>query len=142
MLKQTLTYEDYFGETRTEDLYFNLSKADLAEMLTEDEDLQTRLATVAESNNGAQIIRFFKEFALKAYGERSEDGKRFIKSDKISEEFSQTAAFETLLGKILTYELDPVKFIMGILPADLAKEAQEKMNENNGLPQDFKKKAN
>ena len=32
MLKKTITYNDYNGVERTEDFYFNLSKAEILEM--------------------------------------------------------------------------------------------------------------
>ena len=141
MLKKTVNYTDYFGEERTKDLYFNLSKAELAEMSVGDDSIQDQISKMVDGQDGKKILEFFRNFILKAYGERSEDGERFIKSEEVSKHFSQTAAFDKLLGDLVTYEEDPVEFMKALLPADIAKAAQEHMDEQNGLPQDFKKKS-
>ena len=123
MLKKTITYEDYDGNTRTEDLYFFLSKAELMEMeLTTPGGLANKLESVTKSQNGAEITRIFKDIILKSYGEKSDDGRSFIKKRngvQLSEEFEQTEAYNQLFTELL---LDPDKaaaFINGIMPKDL-----------------------
>ena len=123
MLKKTITYEDYDGNTRTEDLYFFLSKAELMEMeLSTPGGLAKKLESVTKSQNGAEITRIFKDIILKSYGEKSEDGRSFIKKRngiQLSEEFEQTEAYNQLFTELL---LDPDKaaaFINGIMPKDL-----------------------
>lgn len=140
MLKKTVTYTDFFGDEQTDTLYFHLPKAELTEIALDEDGIVDKLQSL-DTRKGAEVIRFFKMFLLKSYGERSEDGKRFIKDEQIQKEFSQTAAYDKLLTDLVTYEEDPVEFIKGILPPDLAKAAEEKMSEQKGLPQDFKKKA-
>lgn len=142
MLKKTVTYTDFLDNTHTEDFYFHLSKAELTELAVDETGLLTKLQSLTENAaKGGEILKFFKEFLIKAYGERSEDGKRFIKTEQAQLEFSQTAAFDQILGDLVTYEDDPVEFMKAVLPADLAKAAEEEMNKQKGLPQDFRKKA-
>lgn len=142
MLKKTVTYTDFLDNTHTEDFYFHLSKSELTELAVDETGLLTKLQSLTENTaKGGEILKFFKEFLIKAYGERSEDGKRFIKTEQAQLEFSQTAAFDQILGDLVTYVDDPVEFMKAVLPADLAKAAEEEMNKQQGLPQDFRKKA-
>ena len=94
MLKKTITYEDYDGNKRTEDFYFNLSKAEIMEMeLSVSGGMTQMLNRIVAERDGEKIIKTFKEIILKAYGEKSPDGKRFIKSEELSTAFSQTRPF-------------------------------------------------
>ena len=127
MLKKTITYEDYDGNTRTEDLYFFLSKSELMEMeLSTPGGLAKKLESITKAQNGAELTRVFKEIILNSYGEKSDDGRSFIKKKngvRIAEEFEQTPAYDALFTELL---LDPDKaaaFINGIMPKDLMTEA-------------------
>ena len=117
MLKKTTTYTDYNGVSRTEDFYFNLSKAELAEMeLTQDGGLENYLNRIVNSRDTAAIVAVFKELLLKAYGVKSDDGKRFIKSKEISEAFSQTEAYSDLFINLATDSDAATAFVDGIVP--------------------------
>lgn len=123
MLKETVTYEDFNGIQRTEDVWFNMSTTDLMQMFnTSEGDPTLKLKNALESSDMAAMLLFFKDFMLKAYGEKSADGRRFVKSEQISEEFSQTAAFEALFMKLVNDENGIIEFIKGVLPSNLAKE--------------------
>jgi len=112
-----MTYTDYNGVSRTEDFYFNLSKAELAEMeLTQDGGLENYLNRIVNSRDTAAIVAVFKELLLKAYGVKSDDGKRFIKSKEISEAFSQTEAYSDLFINLATDSDAATAFVNGIVP--------------------------
>lgn len=122
MLKKTVTYTDYNGVERTEDFYFNLSKAEVAEMeLSVDGGLSQMLENIVKSKDNKQIISIFKDIVLKSYGEKSMDGKRFIKSDEIREAFSQTEAYSEIFIELALNEQAAAEFVNGILPANLDK---------------------
>ena len=134
MLKKTITYTDYNGAERTEDFYFNLSKAEITEMemgvkggLTE-----TITRSVAAQDSPA-IIKIFKDLILKAYGVKSPDGKRFEKSEELSTEFAQTEAYSNLFMELAFDANKAAEVINGIVPADLAKEAAKEAKKR-GLP--------
>lgn len=140
MLKKTITYEDYDGNTRTEDLYFFISKSELTEMeLSTPGGLANKLESVTKAQNGAEIIKVFKDIVLKAYGEKSDDGRAFIKKRNgvsLAEEFEQTPAYDALFTELL---MDPDKaaaFINGIMPKDLMNEANKQnfQAKMSGLP--------
>ena len=120
MLKKTINYVDYNGVERKEDFYFNLTKAEVTETeLSVDGGLSQMIEQLVNAKDNKQIIALFKEIILKAYGEKSADGRRFIKSKEISEAFSQTEAYSELFVELALNEDEAAKFIKGILPANL-----------------------
>lgn len=122
MLKKTVTYVDYNGVERTEDFYFNLSKAEVTEMeLSVEGGFSKMLEEVVKSNDNARIIELFKEMVLKAYGEKSADGRRFVKSKELAEAFSQTEAYSEIFMELALDEKAAAAFVNGIMPANLGK---------------------
>ena len=127
MIKKTVTYDDYNGFNRTEDYYFNLTKAEVMEMqLSTVGGLDTMLKKLVASNDMPSIIKVFKELVLKAYGEKSPDGRRFIKNDELRAEFEQTEAYSIIFMELATDEKAAAEFINGIVPKDLADQANIK----------------
>lgn len=122
MLKKTVTYVDYNGVERTEDFYFNLSKAEVAEMeLSVEGGFSKMLEEIVKSKDNVRIMELFKQMVLKAYGEKSADGKRFIKSKELSEAFSQTEAYSEIFMELALDEKAAAAFVNGIMPANLGK---------------------
>lgn len=123
MIKKTITYTDYNGTDRTEDFYFNLSKAEVMEMeMSTTGGLAETIQRIVSAQDTPAIIKIFKDLVLKAYGEKSPDGKRFIKSDGISTAFSQTEAYSQLFMELATDADAAAKFVNGIIPSDMAKQ--------------------
>ena len=117
MLKKTITYEDYNGVTRTEDFYFNLSKAEIAEMeLSTTGGMAEMIRKIIDSQDTPSIVKIFKNILFKAYGEKSPDGRRFMKSEEISTAFSQTEAYSQLFMELATDADKAAAFINGIVP--------------------------
>lgn len=120
MLKKSITYTDYNGGERTEDFYFNLSKAEIMEMeMSTSGGFAEMINRVVAAQDAPSIIKIFKELILKAYGQKSPDGKRFIKSKELSDEFSQTEAYSVLFMELATDADAAAKFINGIVPVDV-----------------------
>lgn len=118
MLKKTITYTDYNGLERTEDFYFNLSKAEVMEMeMSTIGGIAETIQKIVQANEAPAIIKIFKDLILKAYGEKSPDGKRFVKSDDISAAFSQTEAYSQLFMELATDYNSAAQFVNGITPA-------------------------
>lgn len=117
MLKKTITYTDYNGSERTEDFYFNLTKAEVVEMeMSTTGGLAEMIKKIVAAQDAPSIIAIFKKLILKAYGEKSPDGKRFIKSDEISIAFSQTEAYSQLFMELATDADKAAEFVNGITP--------------------------
>ena len=118
MLKKTITYVDYNAAERTEDFYFNLSKAEVMEMeMSTSGGLAEMIKKIVAAQDAPAIIKIFKDLILKAYGEKSPDGKRFIKSEEIATSFSQTEAYSQLFMELATNADEAAKFVNGIIPA-------------------------
>jgi len=133
MLKKRIKYVDYDNNEREEDFYFNLNKAEIAEMeLSTEGGLQQWIEKIVDAQDTPQIIELFKKLILKSYGEKSPDGKRFIKNAQLSEEFSQTEAYSELFMELATDETAAANFVNGIIPQEFAEAATElSVVENN-----------
>jgi hypothetical protein len=119
MLKKTIKYVDYDGIERTETFHFNLSKAEIAEMqLAIDGGLTSHIEKIIETQDVKELIKLFKELILKAYGEKSPDGKRFVKSLELSTSFSQTEAYSELFMELAQNADAAAAFVNGIIPAE------------------------
>ena len=132
MIKKTITYKDYNQVDRTEDFYFNLSKDEVMEMeMSTSGGLAEMITRIVAAQDQPAIIKIFKDLILKAYGEKSPDGKRFIKSDELSIAFSQTEAYSQLFMELATDAEAASAFVNGIVPADMAKQAAKLSPVNN-----------
>lgn len=126
MLKKTIEYVDYNGVKRVEDRYFNLNKAELMEMqMSVNGGYTQMLRRIISADSQPELMNVFKELILKAYGEKSDDGKRFIKSEELSTAFSQTEAYSNLFMDLITNTKEAIAFANGIIPTDLAEAVKE-----------------
>ena len=117
MIKKTITYTDYDGNDRTEDFYFNLTKAEVMEMeMMTDGGLQKMIEKIIQTSDTKRIIEIFKSIILKSYGEKSPDGRRFIKNDELREGFAQTEAYSQLFMELATDAKAATDFVNGIIP--------------------------
>ena len=123
MLKKTITYEDFTGETVSEDFFFHLSKAELIEIeMSYEGGLSEALKRIIAAEDAKSIIAEFKNIIMTSYGKKSPDGKRFIKNDQIREEFASSEAYSTLFMELVTDTGAAVNFINGVIPAGMAEE--------------------
>ena len=129
MLTKNITYTDFNGNEQTETFYFNMTKAEVVSMDLEiPGGLQSFLEEIVKTQDGKQIMEVFRTIILRSYGVKSEDGKRFIKSEKLSEEFSQTEAYSELFVELVTDADKAVAFLSAVLPA-MTPEQQKQVNE-------------
>ena len=126
MIKETITYTDYNGTERTEDFYFNMTKTELLRM---EQDKNGSFSQILEkfikAKDQADLFEAVEKLIFKAYGEKTADGRQFKKSDEISESFFQSPAYEVLFDKLNGNPEYSYNFIMGVVPAELSKQAAE-----------------
>lgn len=126
MLKKVIDYVDYDGNSRSEEAYFNISRPEALnwtteiigdEAISEDDtrDLETVLMEVVKTKSGKKIMDIFESLILKSYGKKSPDGRRFIKSKELSEEFRQTEAYSELFTELVTNADAAAAFVKGIV---------------------------
>lgn len=126
MLKKQIKYVDYDGRERNETFYFNLNKAELTDMeLTTVGGMQRLIDLIIDKQNMPEIIKTFKKIILMSYGEKSADGRRFIKSEELSTAFSQTEAFSELYMELISNGQAAADFLNAIVPPDIAARAAE-----------------
>lgn len=126
MITKTIKYTDYNGVEREEKFLFNLSKAELMEMeMGTTGGLAETIQKIVETKDAPSIIKIFKDLVLKSYGEKSADGKRFIKVNDagvpLSLAFSQTEAYSQLFMELATDDKAAAEFVKGIVPSDMNK---------------------
>lgn len=123
MLKKIITYTDYNGVERTEPFYFNLSKAELMEMeLGVTGGMTEMLNKIIAAKDAPSLMKTFKEMIMKAYGVKSDDGKRLVKSEEISTAFTQTEAYSVLFMELITDDKAAADFVNGIVPNEIQAE--------------------
>lgn len=130
MLPLDLTYTDFNDQEVTEKFYFNISKPELVEMEVEyKEGLGQKIQNIVDAKDYKQLIRMFKEIILAAYGQKSEDGRRFIKNDILREEFVQSAAYHVLFMQLAGDADKAAEFLKGVLPKDMTGEMDKALAE-------------
>lgn len=123
MLKKSITYTDYNRVERTEDFYFNLSKAELMEMeLGVTGGMTEMLNKIIAAKDAPSLMKTFKEMIMKSYGIKSDDGKRLIKSEELSIAFTQTEAYSVLFMELITDDKAAADFVNGIIPNEIQAE--------------------
>jgi hypothetical protein len=124
MIKKTITYEDYNGLTRTEDFFFNITKAEAADIeLGIEGGFSEMVNKIVQTQSKPQLIEIFKKMIRLSYGVKSADGRRFMKSEEIWNEFAQTEAYSILYMELGSDAEKAAEFFNGILPKDLTKDA-------------------
>lgn len=118
MIKETIEYENLMsGEKETAELYFHLNKPELVALSGEIDELKE----VMNSNDNVRMFTKIKEIVLLAYGVRSADGKRFVKSPEITKEFEQSEAFSEYMFALASDADVQDRFFKGLFPEFNAK---------------------
>lgn len=126
MIIKTMTYKDFNGEERTEDFYFNLTEAELAEMsLSVNGGLDEYIKRIIAAHDTPELVKLFKELIQKAYGEKSLDGKRFIKSPELTEAFMQTNAYSDFFMELARDSKAAADFVNGIIPSNIEEQVKK-----------------
>lgn len=119
MLKKTITYTDYNGHQRTEDFYFNLNKAELVELeLSASGGLTVMMDRIIAAEDNPTLFKIFKDLVLKAYGIKSDDGRKFIKNQEVRDDFAQTEAYSVLVMELVSDAEKAAEFFNAIIPQD------------------------
>ena len=117
MLKKTISYTDYDGNQRTEDFYFNLSKAEITEMeLSMEGGMRAYIQRIIAAKSQLELVKLFKDVVLKSYGKKSPDGRLFMKNDEIRAEFEASPVYDELYMKLFTDENAAADFVNGVIP--------------------------
>lgn len=129
MIVKRIKYVDYDGNERTEDFRFNLTETELMKMEFDTEGgMEALINKIVDERDSKKIGELFDKIILMSYGEKSADGKRFMKSEEISKAFSETEAYNVLYMELLTDEKAAASFVNGLIPTKIASEMQNRQN--------------
>lgn len=141
MLAKTITFEDFDGNKRTETHYFNMTKAELTKWLTTtgEATLDKVLIRLYTEKNGREIINIFENLLKISYGKKSDDGRKFMKSDEIWEDFHQTEGYSELFMELITDGAKVADFVNKVLPSETSSEMMKVFREHpEGIPAEFR----
>ena len=116
MQKLTVQYQNWDGDLETEDLYFHLNIKELQEMEKWDVPLTKRIAKLTKTEDGTEAFELMRDIVEAAYGERSSDGKRFVKNPEVLKNFTQGLAYDEVILQFIDGTTDLAKFVEGLLP--------------------------
>lgn len=144
MLKKTIKYVDYDNNEREEDFYFHLNRAEAIEFeMSMNGGLSNYIKKLITTQDGAEIMKIMKDIILRSYGEKSNDGRRFIKSEELAKAFTETEAYAVLFTELVTNPKSAADFITGIIPKDVADEVKKRTEfTNTSVVTDAMSKAN
>lgn len=130
MFKKTIKYTDYDGNERSEDFYFNLTKAEMVKMELRANGMQEMIKRITEAEDSYRVAELVEDIICRSYGEKSVDGKRFVKNQEIMDAFKATDAYSELFMELLQNADAAAEFVNGIMPADLREAAAAEMAKN------------
>ena len=134
MYKITETYTDYDDNQRTEDFYFNYSEAELADVqFSVPGGLAGTIDKIIKTNDMPKLVELFRELIQKAYGEKSNDGRRFMKSPELTKEFTETVAYSQIYMRLATDSKAAQEFINKVVPKSM-KDKMQQANQQNVVP--------
>jgi len=139
MLRKTIKFEDWNGTEREEDFYFNLSESELMEMeMSTEGGFTNMMQRIIQRKSAPKLMETFKALIAKSYGEKSDDGRRFVKSKELADEFMQTPAYDALFMELITNADKASEFVNGIVPKKLQEmsksaEVQEQLKNHPAL---------
>lgn len=133
MIAYPIKYTDFNGVEREEAPWFHISQSELIDMeLNSNDKFSTKLKALTNTENMSSIVPFLKDLLIKSYGEKTEDGKYFVKKDNngrpLYEKFQQSEAYDAIFSELIQNPDKASEFIIGILPSKLAEEARKNVN--------------
>lgn len=136
MYCKEISYEDFDGNQVSEKLYFNLTKAELAQLeMTTPGGMQAHIQSIIDSNNATDLVALFKDLILMSYGKKSDDGRKHIKTEAIKEDFLYSNAYSEFFMILASSTEEQIAFVNGIMPNDLINEAKKQglLDENGSI---------
>lgn len=128
MIKKTITYRDYNDEERMEDYYFNLSRAELVMMeASRPGGMRAYYERIVQAKDNVAIMECFKELIHNSIGHKSDDGKRFVKSEEFATAFEQSEAYSELIVELLSDAETALAFVNGIFPKSVSEKLAKEM---------------
>lgn len=126
MIKKTVTYKDLNGKERTETFYFHYFESEIMDMeMSSEGGLAERIQRIIDAKDQASLLKVIKKFVIDAYGIKSDDGRRFIKSQEVKDAFVECPAYSKIYMELLTNDELAAEFVNKVVPEDMAAQLAE-----------------
>ena len=118
MYKTELTYKTFTDKEITETLRFNLNEDELRDLIDDDPIFSPAfLSYVSREQDTMKMLKVIQKLIVMSYGEMSEDGKYFHKSNEKALDFLQSAAYMAFRDKLLSGDGEEfVNFMFNVFP--------------------------
>lgn len=124
MIKKTIQYHDYEGNSREDDFYFNLTQVELTKINGDPSlpgGLQESAERATKNNDAGEMIRIIDMIISRSYGVKLPDGS-FVKRNPnglpLYEAFVNTEAYDNLITELVQSEDGIIAFLTGCLNKD------------------------
>lgn len=135
MLTKAIKYTNFNGQEVTKNFYFNITKAEIAlRELESDGTWSETLKNIQKSDKGSVVMPEFRKIIKWTYGQKSDDGESFEKSDAIWERFNNSEPWSVLIMELLTDAGYAAEFINACMPADIAAANRERQAQDGFRP--------
>lgn len=126
MIKKTVTYKDLNGKERTETFYFHYFESEIMDMeMSEEGGLAERIQRIIDAKDQASLLKVIKKFVIDAYGIKSDDGRRFNKSQEVKDAFVECPAYSKIYMELLTNDELAAEFVNKVVPEDMGAQLAE-----------------
>lgn len=116
MIKKTISYVDFNGTERQDDYYFHLSVPEATRFAARfgEQGWEAGIKKIVDSGDLTEVLNLFEDIILTSYGQKSPDGRTFIKNKEMRDNFSNSEAYAQLFEELVTSEDAMAKFAKGI----------------------------
>ena len=127
MFSRTFEYKGYDGNMHKDTYWFNLDEAELTKMeLSRVGGIRGFMTRLMKENRPAEIVDMFEKIILGSVGERTADGRRFVKNQEIIDDFRFTPAYSQLFMELVSSSEKLSEFFRGCIPEEVAAKITEK----------------
>ena len=116
MIKKTISYVDFNGTQRNDDYYFHLSVPEATRFAARfgEQGWEAGIKKIVESGDLAEVLDLFEDIILTSYGQKSPDGRTFVKNKEMRENFSNSEAYAQLFEELVMSPDAMTQFAKGI----------------------------
>lgn len=120
MFSREFEYTGYDGKPKKDTYWFNLTEAELYEIdLSSVRGFTAQMNQLLKEERTKEIVDAFKGIILGAVGVISADGRKFIKSEEIKEDFYRSKAYSILFVELVSSGEKVAEFLKGAIPDEI-----------------------
>ena len=116
MLKKKIVFVDFDGKKRSDLLYFNLTEPELVRLdVSYKGGLEKFVKQLDPEERPEEVLELFETVIRTSYGEKSEDGRYFLKDPDTTTMFMQSAAYSALFMDLIQDGEVAAAFVNGLI---------------------------